>query len=91
MIFEEFLASGNPIDRARGSTRSASTFPELPRVRRLARNVTMLRTARVDDRPARRAAPDREAVAARCRWTTPKAFRQLMLEVAVGMLTARPR
>ncbi len=85
-VFEEYLASSNPV-AIQWLDAVGSTFRDLPRYVAVARNVTMLRT--LDWMIARRAGrlltgrPSRTL-----RVDSPESFRRLMLEVALGIVTA---
>lgn len=85
-VFEEFLASGNPVT-VRWLDAVATTFTTLPPNVALARNITMLRT--LEWMIARRAGRILTGKPSRAlRVTDQDSFRQLMLEVAVGIVTA---
>jgi AcrR family transcriptional regulator len=85
-VFEEFLASGSDVAN-RWLDAVDATFPDLPRYMALTRNVTMLRTLEwMIARRANRLLIGRPSPA--LQMDDPAAFRQLMLEVATGIVTA---
>ena len=85
-VFEEYLASGNPVT-VRWIDALATTFPDLPRYVAVARNVTMLRTLEwMIARRAGRLLTGKPSSALLV--DDPEVFRTLMLEVAVGILSA---
>lgn len=85
-VFEQYLASGNPVT-LRWLDAVATTFRELPPFVAVARNVVMLRTLEwMIARRASRILTGKPAPA--LVMEDPEAFRRLMLEVAVGILTA---
>jgi AcrR family transcriptional regulator len=85
-MFEEFLASGHPLATAWLGAVDVM-FPELPQYMPLARNVTMLRTLEwmIARRAGRMLTGSPSTVLL---MKQPEAFRQLMAEVAVGIVTA---
>ncbi len=85
-VFEEFLASGHPT-AVRWLDAVETTFSHLPRFVAVARNVTMLRT--LEWMIARRAGRLLTgSPSGGLSVDNPEAFRQLMQEVAVGILAA---
>lgn len=85
-VFEAYLASGNPVT-VRWMDAMAATMPDFPRYVALARNITMLRTLEwMIARRAGRLLTGRPV--ASLQMDDPEAFRQLMLEVSIGILTA---
>jgi TetR/AcrR family transcriptional regulator, regulator of cefoperazone and chloramphenicol sensitivity len=85
-VFEEYLASGNPIT-VRWVDAVATTFTDLPHYIALVRNITMLRTLEwMIARRAGRLVIGRPTPALQIE--RPEAFRQLMFEVAFAILTA---
>jgi AcrR family transcriptional regulator len=84
-VFEEYLASRNPVT-VRWIDAVAAAFPDLPRYVAVARNVTMLRTLEwMIARRAGRLLTGKPSSA--LLMDDPDAFRTLMLEVAVGILS----
>lgn len=85
-VFEEFLAGGHPLADAWIESVDVM-FPELPKYVALARNVTMLRTLEwMIARRAGRMLTGSPSPALQVK--QPEAFRQLMAEVAMGIVTA---
>lgn len=85
-VLEEFLASGHPLANSWLDAVDA-TFPDLTRYMAVTRNVTMLRTLEwMIARRAGRLLTGRPSPA--LQMDDPEAFRRLMLEVALGIVTA---
>ncbi len=85
-VFEQYLASANPIS-LQWMDAAAKTLPDFPRYVAIARNVTMLRT--LEWMLARRAGRMLTGHPIRSlQMDDPHAFRCLMQEVAVGILTS---
>jgi TetR/AcrR family transcriptional regulator, regulator of cefoperazone and chloramphenicol sensitivity len=84
-VFEDYLASGHPTSN-RWMDAVATMMPDFPRYVALARNITMLRTLEwMIARRAGRLLTGRPV--ASLQMDDPEAFRQLMFEVSVGILT----